>query len=72
MSGKPAVGLLVGLAPKGASESSGADGDSRSEARIAASQAILKAFKANDAKALDSALSAHYDACEMAGPDEKE
>lgn len=66
------MGLLLSLGPKRSSKGGESDGDTRSEAQLSASAAILKAIKADDKSALNDALSAHYDAYEMVGPSESD
>lgn len=64
---EPMVGLLIGAKPKKKDDDMG-------DAKMAASEAVMAAFKDGDVSALNEALTLHYDACRMSegGGDEYE
>jgi DNA-binding GntR family transcriptional regulator len=65
--GKPAMGLLLGLSPKGKSD----EEDAMPSAQIAAAKALISAVKSGDAEAVSEALQSHYDSCASGSePDE--
>lgn len=67
--GKPYADEEAGGGDEGESEEKPS---SRTEARMEASKAVIRAVKMSDASALDEALEAHYQACEGMGGGETE